>query len=100
LKEDCQCRGRWCEAISQLFLMAGIRHGRDQIDFNNNLVTPNSGSKTFSRSNPRAGLTYMFSQPACICITVKDFAFPPFKSCLLLARSDRIPFKAGSIEKL
>ena len=70
---------------SQLFLTAGIRHDRDQIDFNDNLVTPNSGSKTFYRTNPRAGLTYMFSQHASLYMNYSQgFRVPTFQELFAL----------------
>jgi outer membrane receptor protein involved in Fe transport len=49
---------------SQLLLTAGVRHDRDQIDFGDNLVSPNSGSKTFYRTNPKGLHTSSRSIPA------------------------------------
>ncbi len=43
----------------QLIVNAGVRYDRNEIEFLDNLNTLNSGAKVFSRTNPRAGLTYL-----------------------------------------
>ena len=70
---------------SRLILTAGVRYDRDQIDFSDDLVTPNSGSKAFYRTNPRAGLTYMLSPQASLYMNYSQgFRVPTFQELFAL----------------
>ena len=70
---------------SQLLLTAGVRHDWDRIEFGDNLTTPNSGSKTFQRTNPRAALTYLVSPQTSIYFNYSQgFRVPTFQELFAL----------------
>jgi len=69
----------------QLFLTGGVRHDRDQIDFMDNLLATNSGTKIFHRTNPRAALTYLITPSASIYFNYSQgFRVPTFQELFAL----------------
>ena len=67
--------------LPQLLLTAGVRYDRDSIDsdFEDTFTPPGSGKKTFYRTNPRAGLTYLINPDASVYFNYSQgFRVPTF----------------------
>jgi len=65
----------------QLLLTAGVRYDRDRIDsdFEDTFTPPGAGKKTFYRTNPRAGLTYLIYSDASVYFNYSQgFRVPTF----------------------
>ncbi len=63
----------------QLLLTAGVRYDHDQIGFLDNLNNANNGSKGFSRTTPRAGLTYLVTPRSSVYFNYSEgFRVPTF----------------------
>ncbi len=70
---------------SQLILTAGVRFDRNEIDFSDNLTTSNSGVKSFNRTNPRAGLTYLVTPAISLYANYSQgFRVPTFNELFAL----------------
>jgi iron complex outermembrane receptor protein len=76
--------------LSHLILTVGVRYDHDQFNFSDDLSPINNGSTRFSRTTPRAGLTYLvtpsnslyfnFSQGFRVPTFFELFALGPFGS--------------------
>ena len=67
--------------LPQLLLTAGVRYDRDSIDsdFEDTFTSPGSGKKTFYRTTPRAGLTYLIHSDASVYFNYSQgFRVPTF----------------------
>jgi iron complex outermembrane recepter protein len=67
--------------LPQLLLTAGVRYDRDSIDsdFEDTFTPPGSGKKTFYRTTPRAGLTYLIHSDASVYFNYSQgFRVPTF----------------------
>lgn len=67
--------------LPQLILTAGVRYDQDSIqtDFEDSFTPPGVGKKTFNRTNPRAGLTYMIHSNASVYFNYSQgFRVPTF----------------------
>ena len=67
--------------LPQLLLTAGVRYDQDNIssDFQDTFTPPGVGSKTFYRTNPRAGLTYLLDPDASVYFNYSQgFRVPTF----------------------
>ena len=67
--------------LPQLILTAGVRYDQDSIqtDFEDSFTPPGVGKKTFYRTNPRAGLTYMIHSNASVYFNYSQgFRVPTF----------------------
>jgi outer membrane receptor protein involved in Fe transport len=56
----------------QLLLTAGARYDRNQINFSDKSTPANSGVRTFSRTNPRAGLTYLVTPTSSVFVNYSE----------------------------
>jgi len=67
--------------LPRLFLTAGVRYDQDNItsDFQDTFTPPGVGTKTFYRTNPRAGLTYLIHPDASVYFNYSQgFRVPTF----------------------
>jgi iron complex outermembrane receptor protein len=67
--------------LPQLILTAGVRYDQDRIqtDFEDSFTPPGVGKKTFYRTNPRAGLTYLIQSNASMYFNYSQgFRVPTF----------------------
>jgi len=67
--------------LSNLILTAGVRYDQDEIatDFEDTFTPPGSGKKTFYRTNPRAGLTYLTTPSSSLYFNYSQgFRVPTF----------------------
>jgi iron complex outermembrane receptor protein len=67
--------------LPQLLLTAGVRYDQDSIDsnFEDTFTPPGSGKKTFYRTTPRAGLTYLIHSDASVYFNYSQgFRVPTF----------------------
>jgi len=67
--------------LPQLILTAGVRYDQDSIqtNFEDSFTPPGVGKKTFNRTNPRAGLTYMVHSNASVYFNYSQgFRVPTF----------------------
>ena len=67
--------------LPQLLLTAGVRYDQDRIssDFEDTFTPPGVGTKTFYRTNPRAGLTYLIHSDASVYFNYSQgFRVPTF----------------------
>ena len=72
---------------SQLIVNAGVRYDRDQIAFTDNRNPLNSGTKVFSRTNPRAGLTYLATPDTSFYFNyAQGFRAPTFNELFALGQ--------------
>ena len=79
---------------SELILTAGVRYDRNDLDFIDNLDSVNNGSKTFHRTTPRAGLTYLVTPSANLYFNYgQGFRVPTYNE---LFGSGLGPFGAGN----
>lgn len=63
----------------QLLLTTGVRYDHDQIGFLDNMNTSNNGSKAYSRTTPRAGLTYLITPRSSVYFNYGEgFRVPTF----------------------
>ena len=79
---------------SQLILITGVRYDRNDIDFIDHLDSVNNGSKTFHRTTPRAGLTYLVTPGASVYFNYgQGFRVPTYNE---LFGSGLGPFGSGN----
>lgn len=72
---------------SNLIVNAGVRYDRNQIEFSDNLNPLNSGNKVFSRTNPRAGLTYLATPDTSVYFNYSQgFRAPTFNELFSLGQ--------------
>jgi len=67
--------------LPQLILTAGVRYDQDSIqtDFEDSFTPPGVGEKSFYRTNPRAGLTYLIHSDASVYFNYSQgFRVPTF----------------------
>jgi len=67
--------------LPQLILTAGVRYDQDSIktDFEDSFTSPGVGEKSFYRTNPRAGLTYLIHSDASVYFNYSQgFRVPTF----------------------
>jgi iron complex outermembrane receptor protein len=67
--------------LPQLILTAGVRYDQDtiQTDFEDSFTPPGVGEKSFYRTNPRAGLTYLIHSDASVYFNYSQgFRVPTF----------------------
>ena len=67
--------------LPQLILTAGVRYDQDSIqtNFEDSFTPPGVGKKTFNRTNPRAGLTYLIQSNASMYFNYSQgFRVPTF----------------------
>ena len=67
--------------LPQVVLTAGVRYDQDSIDsdFQDTFTPPGAGKKTFYRTNPRAGLTYLIHSDASVYFNYSQgFRVPTF----------------------
>jgi iron complex outermembrane recepter protein len=67
--------------LPQLILTAGVRYDQDSIqtNFEDSFTPPGVGKKTFNRTNPRAGLTYLIHPIASVYFNYSQgFRVPTF----------------------
>jgi outer membrane receptor protein involved in Fe transport len=78
---------------SQLLLTAGIRYDQDEIQFEDNVTPTNSGVKRFSRTTPRAGLTYLVTPRTSVYFSYSQgFRVPTFNELFALGPFGSNPF--------
>lgn len=68
--------------LPDLILTAGVRYDADSIetDFEDSFTPPGTGKRTFYRTNPRAGLTYLFDKDASLYFNYSQgFRVPTFQ---------------------
>jgi len=67
--------------LPSLLLTAGVRYDQDRIesDFEDTFTPPGAGNKTFYRTNPRVGLTYLINPEASVYFNYSQgFRVPTF----------------------
>jgi iron complex outermembrane receptor protein len=71
----------------QLIVNAGVRYDRNQIEFSDEVTTANSGNKVFSRTNPRAGMTYLATPDTSVYFNYSQgFRAPTFNELFSLGQ--------------
>jgi len=71
----------------QVIVNVGVRYDRNQIEFSDNLNPLNSGVKVFSRTNPRAGLTYLATPDTSVYFNYSQgFRAPTFNELFSLGQ--------------
>jgi len=77
----------------QLLLTTGVRYDQDEIQFEDNVTPANSGVKRFSRTTPRAGLTYLVTPRTSVYFSYSQgFRVPTFNELFALGPFGSNPF--------
>ena len=77
----------------QLLLTAGVRYDQDEIQFEDDITPANSGVKRFSRTTPRAGLTYLVTPRTSVYFSYSQgFRVPTINELFALGPFGSNPF--------